>query len=631
MEVVGNDSRTNDYGWKALERSLTPSLASILRPAGASRWMLPSISAITPLYVENTLRGALAGNHVQAWEMFDLIIDTNAEVASCCAEYVNSVMCKKVMVTPYANEDDEPTDTAKRKAAVVAAALKNMRPDVANDENDFNSSLRDILFARFHGQSVLEIDWYKQDGSGLNVKDMGTLGKMLVPRSTFWVHPVCYAWNTDGRLGLRMALESQMKQAMAMVRGAPSRNTVGNLPAAVRQQLADQYGSVVDRRRSMVEPPVWNTITSQARPSQLMDFPPNKFLLSVDKFKAGTVMGSGSVLRPLAFWWIASSLAADWCLRYAELFGIPFRVAHVPAITSPAKREEIKQMLTAAGTAGYILLNTGETVETAMTVAGGAASSPQAFLCQFANEQIRKVILHQTMSGGVGAGGSKGVGKSFGDTEAEGPKDAMSAVGAKHAESVVNLQFVPYVLNVNFGPDGDSEAPTVSLVDEKVGTLNDMQRDQIGVQIVNVPSSYMRKKYGYPKPTLGEPLAGQDEGAALLKQQQGGFGGGQGGEKNFQQEGGDGASAGGVESRRGYALAAARAPQRIDFGPAAALAAAVAPVRDRLAAIAAIGDPAVQEAALKKALKDMPGIAKAIAKDPTLAEALAASVTKGTP
>ena len=85
MEVVGNDSRTNDYGWKALERSLTPSLASILRPAGASRWMLPSISAITPLYVENTLRGALAGNHVQAWEMFDLIIDTNAEVASCCA------------------------------------------------------------------------------------------------------------------------------------------------------------------------------------------------------------------------------------------------------------------------------------------------------------------------------------------------------------------------------------------------------------------------------------------------------------------------------------------------------------------------------------------------------------------
>jgi hypothetical protein len=54
-------------------------------------------------------------------------------------------------------------------------------------------------------------------------------------------------------------------------------------------------------------------------------------------------------------------------------------------------------------------------------------------------------------------------------------------------------------------------------------------------------------------------------------------------------------------------------------------------VRDRLAAIAAIGDPAVQEAALKKALKDMPGIAKAIAKDPTLAEALAASVTKGTP
>lgn len=567
--------------------------------------MLPSIAAITPQYVEATLRGGLAGNHVQAWELFDLMIDTSPEVASCIGEYVDGVRGKKMLVEPYADEGEEPTPVAQEKAKLMSFALRNMRPDMANDENDFSATVKDILFARFHGQSVLEIDWYKQDGSGLNVKTCATLrggannGQVVVPRSTFWVHPVCYAWNMDGRLGLRMALESEMQKAISKA------NNLKFMP-----NILGNFGA--DRMRSMVEPPVWNTIASQARPSQLMDFPANKFLIGIDKFKSGTVMGSGSVLRTLAFWWICSTMAADFALNYAQLFGIPFRKATCAPSTSEAKKSEIRQMLASAGSMGYILLDSGNDV-TFESAAGGASESPQAFLLHFANDQIRKVILRQTMSGGTAGGGSKGVGKSFGDVEAEGPKDQCLNSGAAFASSVVNLQLVPYILNVNYGPDGDSEAPTVTLVDEKRGTLGDAQILNLLAPSMPIGAKKVRMMFEYPKPSEGEEVLTPPQKAA-------GFGGGAGG-----------GFGGGGEGQPQDGSGAAEARAALDAGAAAvatskALAETVSPLVERFRAVDAIGDPDVRRTALEKLLKDIPKIAAALKRDPSLAESLAKSV-----
>jgi len=45
---------------------ISRSLSKILRPQAAYRWLSPQLAAITPQYIEMALRGALAGNHVQA-------------------------------------------------------------------------------------------------------------------------------------------------------------------------------------------------------------------------------------------------------------------------------------------------------------------------------------------------------------------------------------------------------------------------------------------------------------------------------------------------------------------------------------------------------------------------------------
>ncbi len=91
---------------------VSPSLARILRPQAAYRWLLPQIASITPQYIEMVLRGALAGNHVQQWELFDLMMDSWPELAACCQELVDGVSCLKLIFEPFCEEDEDPTPGA---------------------------------------------------------------------------------------------------------------------------------------------------------------------------------------------------------------------------------------------------------------------------------------------------------------------------------------------------------------------------------------------------------------------------------------------------------------------------------------------------------------------------------------
>ena len=485
--------------------NLSPSLAAILRPQAAYRWLLPYLASITPQYVEGILRGALAGNHVQAWELFDLMIDTDPEIAACVQEYTDGICGKKVHFEPYCEEGEEPTPSALERCKLVSAAYRNMRPDAAADENGFDGTIKDIIAGRFHGQSILEIDWLNTWGDqSLFVKNISGLGNVAVPRATYWVHPVCYAYDMSGRLGLRMSLTDQTSgQSIQTATKLAKSTKMGKLNADPRQL-------------NYVDPPSWNFVSAQPRPSMLLEFPRNKFLISIMKAKTGTALG-GSCLRPLAWWWVASNFCGDWLLNYAQLFGIPFRKATYKANTSETVKAEIRQMLQSAGSSGYILLPDSADLEF-MKDGGGAGQSPQAFLFTFADSQKRKVILHQTQTGGHSGGGQGGFAGKFGEVEQQ-TKDACQESGCRHVENVINLQFTPAVLEMNYGDGNDSEAPTCKLVDNKVGGLVDAQRDQVLVQIMDVGEDWMRRKYGVPKPGPGEKLCGQEVGSVIGQKQ----------------------------------------------------------------------------------------------------------------
>ncbi len=438
------------------DAAVSQSLARILRPQGAYRWILPQLSAITPQYIEAVLRGALAGNHVQQWELFDLMFDTWPELAACAQELADGVMERKMIFEPFCEEDEDTTPTAQERSKLVSAALRRMRPEACADENDMDGTLRDILDGWFRGVTCLEVDW--------QMTTSGVHGQFIAPRATFWVHPVCFAFDISGRLGLRTDAHGQMQPL----------NLAGT--------------------------------SLQPKPSVVGAFPPHKFLIGIHKAKSGTALGGG-MLRPLAWWWCAANFSADWLLNLAQVFGLPFRWANYDPHAPQATVDAICNMLQNMGSAGWAAFPAGTTLELKEATKEGGDHSPQGELLDRADRYARLVILGQTMSGSQDS--SKGGGKAFGAVESD-VKERRINAAAKYACGILNTQLIPSILTLNYG-DAD-EAPHVRLLEDDEGDLPAAQRDKTLADAgLEIPTSFLRKKYNIPAPSDGEEVIGGKE------------------------------------------------------------------------------------------------------------------------
>jgi phage gp29-like protein len=435
-----------------LPAGVSTSLARILRPQAAYRWLLPQVASITPQYIEMVLRSALTGNHVQQWELFDLMLDTWPELSACQQELTYGVTRQKLIFEPFAEEDEDPTPEALDRCKLVSAALRRMAPDAAADENDLEGTLKDILDGWFRGVTALEIDWQSITS--------GVHGTMLAPRSTFWVHPVCFAFDQDGRLGLRVDARGQLNPA--------------NLGGT----------------------------SVQPQPAVVGAFPPHKFLVGIHKAKSGTALG-GALLRPLAWWWCAANFSADWLLNLAQIFGLPFRWANYDPTAAQDTVDRICSMLQNMGSAGWAAFPTGTTMELLDTSKTGD-HSPQGELLDRADRYARLLILGQTMSGSQDA--SKGGGKAFGAVESNVKAQRIDAAG-RYACRVINTQLIPSILTLNYG-DAD-EAPKVRLLEDEEAGLTEAQRDMaLAKGGLKIPTSFLRKKYSLPAPSDDEEVLG---------------------------------------------------------------------------------------------------------------------------
>ena len=450
-----------------------PSIAQYLRPQSAFQWWsLPYLASMTPQYIQNLLIGALAGNHVPCWQMFDLMIDTNPEIAACIGEYIDGITEKKLLIAPYCEEDEDPTPRAIENQKIVSAALRNMRPDVANDENAYRQTLRDILFARFHGQSVIGEDWFDRETGKIFTIDVAKVGKVAVPRCTYWVHPVCYAWDVTGRLGLRFPIEqlNQLNQQASKLKPG---------------QLPTDFGFANGMS--------WTGAANAQRPISVIDFPKNQFLIGLDKYKTGSALAA-SVLRPLAWWWCVYNFCGDWLLDLAQLFGIPFRKAKYQQGTPENEKNEAREMLQNMGSRGWCLLDERVDVEFEKAMDQGA-SSPQGFMIMLSERQFRKVILRQTMTGQ-----DSSTGKGFGAGELDVKGQCLHAGGIFACE-VLREQFARHILLVNRGDD--SELPLISLMDDtqagtdEANTIAALKGAGAGRAI---PLKWINKRFNIPTP-----------------------------------------------------------------------------------------------------------------------------------
>jgi hypothetical protein len=440
-------------------------MAGLLRPQAVGRWLMPQLASITPQYVELVLRAALAGAHQQQADLFDLMMDTWPELASCVQELSIGVSERKVAFTPWCEEDEDPTDAAIERKGLVAAALAAMRPDAdAPDENDLAGTIGELANGWVGGMILMEIDWGVPSAPGQwhQVRG-GKFSGATAPRATAWVHHRQYGFDEAGRIG-----------------------------------LADSFNASTYGGRQNVRP--------LAR---------NKFLVGMHKAKTGTIMGS-SLLRPLAWWWCAANFSSDWLLNLAQLFGIPFRWANFDRQASVETIDRVCAMLQNMGSSGYGAFPEGTTIEFLEAGKNGSDHSPQGELLDRADRYARMLLLGQTMSGSQDA--SKGGGKAFGAVEADVKASRVDAC-AKYVEGILNRQLIPAILELNYGDD--AFAPTLSLETEREEDL--VQKAAIVKTLADAGAGsvigldWLGKTFDIPKPTEEEETLKKPETEPSVK------------------------------------------------------------------------------------------------------------------
>jgi phage gp29-like protein len=441
-----------------------PDLVRLIRPQAMTRWILPQLAAITPTYIEQTLRGAFTGSHIQQWELFDLMEDTWPRLLKNLGEVKRAVIKMNWKIEPWAEEDMPPTPEAKERAKLVSTALWRMRPDPCCDENAFPETIRDILDAWGKGTSIQEILW--------EIRPAGQLGDITAPRATAWIHPSTYAWDTEGILGLNYALLERM----------------ANAP---RRSLYNQAA-----------------ISNSAKPGDLGPFPPDKFLIATYKPKTGSPLTT-ALLRPLAWWWCAANFSADWLMNLAQIFGLPFRWANYDSGASQAVVDKVCTMLENMGSAGWAAFPAGTTMELKEPGKTGD-NSPQGDLLDRADKNCDLLILGQTLTsdtGGMGGGsGSMALGKVHQDVRTE-----VIEAAASFAASVVNQQLVPAILRLNYG--NDEQCPEFRPESEKeIDQKGNADRDAVLMQAgVEMPKEWFYKRHEIPLPTEGEETISKPE------------------------------------------------------------------------------------------------------------------------
>jgi phage gp29-like protein len=462
-------------------------LLGVIAPEARDRWQGAALRTYTPQYVEQILRGAMSG-HLQAqWEMFDLMEQTWPRLNSALNDLKDAVLALQWNVQPWSAQSAMPSPEAQRRARLCEELLWNFEPRAAHDENDFEDTLRDILDSVGKGIAVLEIDWQIR---------LTQSGAALAPRCTRWVHPRFYgypAYGPDHLMldGTQLALNRSNISSGFRVPGSELAGGTSLLPSRLVSRLASpqQPGT----RNSEPGTPL------EAIPGNFLPFPQNKFLIALCKQKSGHPI-SGALLRILGFWWAASNFTWEWFLRYAQIFGMPFRMAFYDANASQGTIDKIQRMLEGMGSAAWAAFPAGTQFELKTDLQHASRSAHQALL-DAADKLVDILIKRQTLTTDAGDRGTQALGVVHQGVRA----DRIMAV-AGHAARIINRQLLPAICRLNFGDA--RECPWIQPGEKEARDEKAMaERDRLLLEAgLPMPRTWFYERHAIPQPAEGEEV-----------------------------------------------------------------------------------------------------------------------------
>lgn len=219
-----------------------------------------------PTKVEQTMKAALMGDPLPQMLLFNAMIDTWPDLGQALNQVADEAAKAPLITNPWAVDGEEPSQSARDKAALVQRLRDRMTPDLKRRREGWHGTLKGLALGYFYGITVREIHWPAEaDESG------------MLPESTSELDPIYYRYPTMG---------DQEEQLLF----SPNGRTGGLI---------------------------------------LVEFDSNKFIVGEHRWHRGTVLQTAP-LRPLVGYWLAANYGLKWLMQYAQIYGIPFRFGTYP-------------------------------------------------------------------------------------------------------------------------------------------------------------------------------------------------------------------------------------------------------------------------------------------------------------
>lgn len=159
-----------------------------------------------------------------------------------------------------------------------------------------------------------------------------------------------------------------------------------------------------DQRHFVVDPEDGTTLRmrTDAQPKAGEDMPAFVFIQHVPRLASGTLATAGLV-RPVAIMYLAKTLGVGAWLSFMELFGIPMRLGKYTKAMSEDDITALEKALSSMGLDGYGVMPDGALVEILEAHGRGNGTGEHERLAEWADRQVSKAVLGQTMTADNGS------------------------------------------------------------------------------------------------------------------------------------------------------------------------------------------------------------------------------------
>ncbi len=240
-------------------------------------------------------------------------------------------------------------------------------------------------------------------------------------------------------------------------------------------------------------------VRTQEHPEGLL-LPANKFIVHKYKARSGHTSRAG-ILRVVAWMYLFKNYdLKDW-VSFAEVYGLPLRLGKYTPGASEADKLALMQALIQIGADAAGIIPDGTTIDFVTTEKTGSTDLYER-LARYCDEQMSKAVLGQTLTSDSG-GGSYAQSKTHNDVRHD-----LTVADCKALASTLRRDLIRPLCIFNFGEDkripriqfdceeGEDLERTANILDVLIG--------KIGLQ---VPTSYIYKKFSIPEPEADEEVA----------------------------------------------------------------------------------------------------------------------------